>query len=63
MSEFMEQNHPKTLHMPQLEGLRAIAVLMVVWAHWAPIPYRSIAGADLGFPGVQMFLHGNCLLA
>lgn len=51
----MEQNHSETLRMPQLDGLRAIAVFMVVWAHWAPIPYRSIAGTDLGFLGVQMF--------
>ena len=41
--------------MPQLDGLRAIAVLLVVWAHWAPQPYTSIAGTDLGFVGVQLF--------
>jgi len=41
--------------MPQLDGLRAVAVLLVVWAHWAPEAYRNIAGTNLGFIGVQMF--------
>ena len=39
-------------YMPQLDGLRAIAVLAVVWSHWMP---QYTAGLPLGHFGVQMF--------
>ena len=40
--------------MPQLDGLRAIAVLLVVWSHWAS-GYIHIFGTHLGVLGVQLF--------
>jgi peptidoglycan/LPS O-acetylase OafA/YrhL len=40
--------------MPQLDGLRAIAVLLVVWSHWWP-DYAHIFGTHLGRLGVQLF--------
>jgi peptidoglycan/LPS O-acetylase OafA/YrhL len=43
-----------TRHMPQLDGLRAIAVLMVIWSHWAS-GYKTLFGIHLGFLGVQLF--------
>ena len=41
--------------MRQLDGLRALAVIMVMWAHWASPEYRSFSGVDPGFLGVQIF--------
>jgi peptidoglycan/LPS O-acetylase OafA/YrhL len=40
--------------MPQLDGLRCLAVLIVIWSHWSP-KYTSLFGIHLGFYGVQMF--------
>jgi peptidoglycan/LPS O-acetylase OafA/YrhL len=54
-SDHLAQNHTVPVHWPQLDGLRAMAVLMVLWSHWAPKPYRSVAGTDLGYLGVQLF--------
>ena len=50
----MEQNHSKTLHMPQLDGLRALAVLAVVWFHWIPGAIKPL-GVSLGEMGVNLF--------
>jgi peptidoglycan/LPS O-acetylase OafA/YrhL len=40
-------------HMPQLDGLRAIAALLVVYAHWLPLHFR--AGLPVGGMGVLLF--------
>lgn len=40
-------------YLPQLDGVRAIAVLMVVAQHWIANPLRM--GAPLGFVGVTIF--------
>ncbi len=39
-------------YMPQLDGLRAIAVFAVVWSHWMP---QYTAGLPWGHFGVQLF--------
>jgi peptidoglycan/LPS O-acetylase OafA/YrhL len=39
-------------YMPQLDGLRAIAVFMVAWSHWMP---EYTAGLPWGHFGVQLF--------
>lgn len=39
--------------MPQLDGLRAIAVLLVCWHHWMPRRYH--AGINWGSTGVDLF--------
>lgn len=38
-------------HMPQLDGVRAMAVLAVLFAHWTPLTYYG----DFGVMGVQCF--------
>jgi peptidoglycan/LPS O-acetylase OafA/YrhL len=40
--------------MPQLDGLRAIAVLLVVWSDWSH-HYKHSFGTHTGFLGVQLF--------
>ena len=40
-------------YMPQLDALRALAVLSVMWAHW--IDPRFPSGLPLGSAGVQLF--------
>lgn len=40
-------------HMPQIDGLRAIAALLVVYAHWLPLRFR--AGFPVGGMGVHLF--------
>ncbi|MEL6109669.1 MAG: acyltransferase [Planctomycetota bacterium] len=40
-------------YMPQLDGLRAIAVAMVAYFHWVPKEYHF--GLSLGYAGVQLF--------
>src|SRR5215510_9048834 len=40
-------------HMQQLDGLRAIAVLLVCWHHWMPKRYHL--GLNLGSTGVDLF--------
>jgi peptidoglycan/LPS O-acetylase OafA/YrhL len=40
--------------MPQLDGLRAIAVLLVIWSHWSR-GYKYILGTHAGFLGAQLF--------
>ena len=42
-----------TGHMLQLDGLRALAALVVVYSHWMPKPYHL--GLPLGPMGVQLF--------
>ena len=41
------------VYLPQLDGVRAIAVLLVLAQHWVANPFRM--GAPLGFVGVTMF--------
>ena len=36
-------------HMPQLDGVRAVAVLAVMLAHWTPLTYYG----DFGVMGVR----------
>ena len=43
---------PPNGHMPQLDGLRAIAVAAVAWFHWLP---GLTFGFDLGAMGVNLF--------
>jgi len=40
--------------MPQLDGLRAIAVLSVLWFHWVPVG-QNVGRASLGEFGVDLF--------
>lgn len=40
-------------YLPQLDGVRAIAVLLVLLQHWVANPFRM--GAPFGFVGVTMF--------
>lgn len=40
-------------HMPQLDVLRAFAVLAVVWSHWGPASWQG--GLPWGLIGVQIF--------
>ena len=44
----------KEARLPQLDGLRAMAVLAVLWYHWIPIG-RTILGFGLGELGVNLF--------
>ena len=39
--------------MPQLDGLRAIAALIVVFVHW--VHHGSVLGTPWGDVGVQLF--------
>src|ERR1035437_2395102 len=41
-------------HMTQIDGLRAFAVLAVVWFHWIPFTIRPF-GISLGEIGVNLF--------
>jgi peptidoglycan/LPS O-acetylase OafA/YrhL len=41
------------VYLPQLDGVRAIAVLLVLAQHWVANPFRM--GLPLGFIGVTMF--------
>ena len=48
-------NHPPSTsarYMPQLDGLRAIAVFVVAWSHWM---WDHTAGLPWGHFGVQLF--------
>ncbi|MEO1524565.1 MAG: acyltransferase [Planctomycetota bacterium] len=40
-------------YMPQLDGLRAIAVAMVAYFHWVPKEFHY--GINFGYAGVQLF--------
>jgi hypothetical protein len=40
--------------MPQLDGLRGIPVLLVIWSHWSSA-YTQVSGTGLGYLGVQLF--------
>ena len=40
-------------HMPQLDGLRALAVLFVIYYHWVPVQYHG--HLHWGSFGVQLF--------
>ena len=42
-------------HLPQLDGVRAIAVLMVLWFHLGPAQYRIPGGPAWGAIGVGLF--------
>src|SRR5688572_20070798 len=42
-------------HMPQLDGIRAIAVLMVLWWHFMPSPIAKPGAAPWGAIGVGLF--------
>jgi peptidoglycan/LPS O-acetylase OafA/YrhL len=42
-------------HMPQLDGIRAIAVLMVMWHHFQPKYLSQSVGAPWGAVGVGLF--------
>jgi len=44
---------PAARHLPQLDGLRALAVLFVCWHHWMPRRYH--AGINWGATGVDLF--------
>ncbi len=41
--------------MPQLDGLRALAVAGVLWSHAMPVAYISIFKSHVGHLGVQLF--------
>jgi len=41
--------------MPQLDGLRALAVVMVLWSHSMPVAYQYVLNTHIGFIGVQLF--------
>ncbi len=41
--------------MPQLDGLRALAVIAVLWSHSMPDKYVYILNTHVGFAGVQLF--------
>jgi peptidoglycan/LPS O-acetylase OafA/YrhL len=40
-------------YMPQLDGLRALAVALVAYSHWIPLKYQTFFG--FGIAGVQLF--------
>jgi peptidoglycan/LPS O-acetylase OafA/YrhL len=42
-------------HMPQLDGIRAVAVLMVMWHHFQPKYLSTSVGAPWGAVGVGLF--------
>lgn len=44
---------PDREHLPQLDGLRAFAVLAVLWSHWTPNAYHL--GVPIGLYGVLLF--------
>ena len=49
----MLENHPSTWRLPQFDGLRAIAVLIIVWAPLGTHnSIEALPGTDLGFAGV-----------
>jgi peptidoglycan/LPS O-acetylase OafA/YrhL len=48
----MSSKLPGGLHMPQLDGLRTLAVAAVIWSHWVP-PYQF--GFEWGVMGVNLF--------
>jgi peptidoglycan/LPS O-acetylase OafA/YrhL len=41
--------------MPQLDGLRALAVAGILWSHAMPVAYISIFKSHIGHLGVQLF--------
>ena len=43
----------RVTYVPQLDGLRAIAVMLVIFHHWVPRQYHG--SIDLGQLGVQLF--------
>lgn len=49
----MKSDSQSSSYMPQLDGLRAIAVGGVVYSHWVPSKYHF--GLPLGSAGVQLF--------
>ncbi len=72
----MNPGHPRSDRLDALDGLRGIAILIVVWFHawqicWAGMPYWHIFGHEFtlqpipetGFLGVDLFffLSGFCL--
>jgi len=52
MNPVMHEGTPRG-HMPQLDGLRALAALAVVYSHWLPAKYQL--GLPWGSMGVQLF--------
>ncbi len=47
---------PHSHYMPQLDGLRAVAVFAVVWSHWMlGHPWALPVGLPMGHFGVQLF--------
>jgi peptidoglycan/LPS O-acetylase OafA/YrhL len=48
----MSAKRPTGQHMPQLDGLRTLAVAAVAWSHWAP-SYQL--GLEWGVMGVNLF--------
>lgn len=42
-------------HLPQLDGVRAIAVMLVLWFHFTPNAYRITGGPPWGAIGVGLF--------
>ena len=51
---FLPTNPDAMKYMPGLDWLRALAVLLVVWAHTMPLKYRPFGGL-LGHVGVDLF--------
>ncbi len=41
--------------MPQLDGLRALAVIAVLWSHSVPDAYVYFLNTHVGYAGVQLF--------
>ena len=48
-----DSKKPQAGYMPQLDALRAIAVISVAFSHWVPKPFQ--AGLPFGSSGVQLF--------
>jgi peptidoglycan/LPS O-acetylase OafA/YrhL len=48
----MSSKLPGGQHMPQLDGLRTLAVAAVIWSHWVPA-YQF--GFEWGLMGVNLF--------
>lgn len=48
-----ESGAPIRSYMPQLDGLRAVAILLVAWSHWGPHEFHF--RLPWGHSGVQLF--------